>query len=79
MEKTTKNRMYYNPIYLYLSGRECCALKKYNDGKLLVCFPTFGNEKMIVFPNDLDESKKKECEKKWYNERMRIAKDHGWI
>lgn len=45
MGKIAKDRLYCNPDYIYLSGREIRILKKYNDGSMLVLFPTFGNEK----------------------------------
>jgi hypothetical protein len=73
-----EHNLYYNVGYLHLSGRGYVVLRNYKNGRKLIQFPTFANQTVVAFPNDLNGTHKIECEKEWEAERLRIAQIHGW-
>ena len=70
------DKLYYNHLNLCFSGRTYVELETYPDGSKLIKFPTFGGESIVAYPDDLNETYKQACEKKWQEERNRIAKCH---
>lgn len=68
---------YYNPNYLYLSGREYIVLEELENGRKKIKFPNFGGREIVARPEDLDETYKSKCEKMWEEEKGRIAAIHN--
>lgn len=71
-------KLYYSLCNLHLSEREYIVVENFNDGRKLIKFLTFANETITAFPNELDGSQKVACDKKLEEEKIRIAKEHGW-
>lgn len=72
--KAISSDLYYNPNYLYLSGRGYRIISKLPDGKIRIVFPTCNNKEMDVGENELNGSLKEACDKLWQCERIINAK-----